>query len=373
MRILMASDNENTAQRVQRALAYNGLDCPCADVVKLELAADRASRLIPDLLLFVLPSDDSVGVELLRQTVGMVHGKVFAIGRSDDPKLILSALHNGADEYLDISSLEEDLAAALARMKAREMSAQVERRAAGRIIAVLGPSGGSGTSTLSTNIAVSYAMRHGSSGLVDLKLGAGDLSALLDVRPQHSIADLCRNLERLDRSMFEQFFSAHDSGTHLLAAPYDPNEVFAVDAKGVRQMLAMSRARFPYVLLDVGSDLGDVQIEALWQSDILLIVLRLDYISLRNARRTMDRLIALGLGTERVQFVANGCGVPKQLSIAQAEQALEMKIKYFIPNDPRRVNGAVNSGVPVVMQHPGAKVSKSLAKLADGLNGHCPL
>jgi MinD-like ATPase involved in chromosome partitioning or flagellar assembly len=40
-----------------------------------------------------------------------------------------------------------------------------------------------------------------------------------------------------------------------------------------------------------------------------------------------------------------------------------------VPDDPKTVNRANNNGVPMVLEAPSAKVSRSLAKLAANVNG----
>ena len=46
-----------------------------------------------------------------------------------------------------------------------------------------------------------------------------------------------------------------------------------------------------------------------------------------------------------------------------------MKIAHYIPDDPKSVNRANNDGVPVVIESPSTKVSRSVAKLAASVNG----
>ena len=74
-----------------------------------------------------------------------------------------------------------------------ELAAQPSE--AGRMIAVLAPSGGSGSSTLAVNVATVLAKEHKSAALIDLKLQAGDLAALLDLKPTYTLADLCQNVD----------------------------------------------------------------------------------------------------------------------------------------------------------------------------------
>jgi pilus assembly protein CpaE len=294
------------------------------------------------------------------------------VGPAGDPKLILRALHQRAAEYLDESRLKDGLLAAIVRFKARHL-AQPNLRAPGSVIAVLAPSGGSGASTIAVNVATVLAKKHKISALLDLRLSAGDLASLLDLKPSYTLADLCERLPRLDRTMFEQLLTRHSSGVHLLAAPRSFSQLDKVTTNGVRQAVAMARGQFPYVVLDMENTLDESQVETLWQADVILLVMRLDYTSVRNARRTIERLKEMGLDLDRVKLVVNRYGEAKQLRVAEAEEALGMKIFHYVPNNPSRINHAINSGVPVVLQGSWARVARSLGELAHSVNGrHAP-
>jgi pilus assembly protein CpaE len=134
-------------------------------------------------------------------------------------------------------------------------------------------------------------------------------------------------------------------------------------------MLAMGRMRFPYVVADVDNGLGESQLEALWQSDVVVLVLRPDYTSVRNTRRLLDSFAEWGIGLEHVQLVINGYGGRRQLRLREAEKALGLKITHRIRSDPARVNGAINRGIPVPLYYPGAGVSRGIAALATSVNG----
>jgi pilus assembly protein CpaE len=130
---------------------------------------------------------------------------------------------------------------------------------------------------------------------------------------------------------------------------------------------------FPYVVVDLDNAFSNEQVEALWHSDVILIVLRLDYTSVRNARRAMDNLTATGISLDRVELVANRCRQPKQLRIRQAEEALGKSIRHRIPDDPGRVHQAINKGTLVALKRPFAPISKRMKELATDVNGYCPV
>jgi len=370
MRILIASDEEPMARDIAAILTHHGPGGESCRTVPLDSAADHASRLLPELLLLVMRPDPAAALAAVREARQTVRTTCcLMVGPADDPRWILESLHEGADEYLDDSRLESELPAALVRRKAKQ-TPRCESQEPGRVIAVLGPSGGTGSSTVAANIATVLAQHHGQSALIDLRLAAADLASMLDLRPVHTICDLCDHLARVDQSMFEQFFTRHTCGVHLLAAPGELAGVGRVTAKGVRRTLAMARVRFPYVVVDLDNALGDEQVEALLQADVVLLVLRLDYTSLRNARRITDHLTGLGIGPDRIEAVVNGYRQPRQLGVGQAEEALGMKLPHCIPHDPARMNQAINKGIPIVLHRPSVKISRNLRDLATDLNGH---
>ena len=101
------------------------------------------------------------------------------------------------------------------------------------------------------------------------------------------------------------------------------------------------------------------------QADPVLLVFRLDFASLRNARRTLDQMDRLGIRRQQLRLVVNRYGQPKEIPFAKAEEALGAKIFHYVPDDPKSVNRANNNGVPVVLESPSAKIARSVMRLAE--------
>lgn len=364
--VFIVSDQDAVAARIRRVLAGAGRDCPAANVIVLEGAIHRLVEAKAELVVLVLAPDTEralVALGRLRDQAPSCH--VLAVGPTGDSKLVLRALRSGAQDYVDESELEAELELVLARFRAGSSA----REEPGRLIAVLAPSGGSGSSTLAVNIATELAKAHQSSALFDLKLEVGDLAALLDLRPSYNLADVCQNIQRMDRVMFERSLARHQSGVHLLAAPRVFADIEFVTPDGIREAMSMARSTFPYVVVDLDHSFQEEQVQVLRMADVILLVIRLDFTSLRNGRRTLDYLSQMGVERDRIRLVVNRAGQPKQVPAAKAEEALGTRIFHFVPDDPKSVNRAVNNGVPVVLESPSAKVSKSMMKLAESING----
>ena len=366
MKVILAGDHEATMAEIRRIVLGAGLECPDAQVLGLDAMVEGLTKIHPDLLLLALSPDPDHALSVLAEVRDGARGRVVVVGPTIDPKRVVQSLRGGADDYVDEADLETDLEAALGRVK-RELAAHASED--GSIIAVLAASGGSGSSTIAANIATVLASKHKSSALFDLKLVCGDLASLLDLKPTHTVADLCQNIGRMDRTMFARSLAQHSSGVHLLASPLQFTDIPFVTAEGVRKILGMARLMFPYVVVDVDHTFRPEQVEAIRLADIILIVLRLDFASLRNTRRTLDYLESLGIARDRLQLVVNRYGQPKEVPAAKAEEALGLKILHYIPDDPKTVNRADNDGVPVVIEYPSSKISKSFMKLAASVNG----
>lgn len=361
---LVAGNNRSLTSRIRDLFIRRGLNCPEENIVPLKLAMDRATRYSPELIVVALSPDPRQGLRTIAELAGIGEGCVIALGPASDPQLILRSLHGGADEYLDENELETELTEAIVRFKNRRAGDR-EISKGGKLIAVLGPSGGAGSSLIAANLAVTIARRHEDCCLVDLRSTAGDLAALLDLHPTYTLADVCDNVTRLDSTMFSQVLVRHESGVNLLASPQILNQAKRVTTKGVGSVLSHARRRFAFTITDLDNSLGQEQIEALWQANEILFVVRLDYTSLRNTQQRIEDLKQLGLQLPRLRLVVNRYGQRRQVNVREAEKALGMTISHFIPEDPATVNRAVNSGSPVVQLYPSAKSSRQIEELAS--------
>jgi len=364
MQAFIVSDHESIGNRVRQVLLFEGLDCQAAHAVSLDLAAEHLAKRQPDLVVMVLGNDPERALIVMGEVLRKMKSRVVVVGPASS-KLVIRALRGGAADYVDEGDLEAELQAALRQPRDEESG----RAGAGRLIAVLAPSGGSGSSTLATNVAAALAKEHKEVALVDLNLEAGDLPALLDLKPIYTLADLTQNVARMDRVLLERSLVRHASGVHLLASPRTFGAAASVTPEGVDQALNLARAVFPYVVVDIDHGYCDVQMRAIRQADVILLVFRLEFAALRNTRRTLDHLEQLNIDKTRVRLIVNRYGQPKEVPAAMAEEALGVKIFHFVPDDPRAVIRANNNGVPFVLEAPSAKVSKNVTRLAMSING----
>ena len=130
------------------------------------------------------------------------------------------------------------------------------------------------------------------------------------------------------------------------------------------QALTMARQIFPNVVVDMEDCFHEEQVVTLKQATTVHVVTRLDFTSLRNARRILTHLKDLEIQRQQIKIVINRSGQPNELPASEAEEALGQKVCYYIPDDAKTMNGANNAGRPAVLKDPGAKVSQSIVQLS---------
>jgi pilus assembly protein CpaE len=219
---------------------------------------------------------------------------------------------------------------------------------------------------VAANLALAMAKTRQRSLAIDLKQRSGDLAALFDLKPSHTLQDLCREVTRIDRVLFEQTLSKLPTGVSLLASPRSFDAALSTEA--VTRVLDLGRGMFPRVVADCDPTLPDESIAALRSADAVLLVLRLEFNSLRNAKAMLDHLERQRIDPRKVFLVANRWGQPKEIPAAKVEDALGRKFFAKLPDDPKAALGSQNNGVPVLAEYPSSRLSKALTALAAALD-----
>ena len=366
MLILIISDNANTSLKLRHALGEQGHECPPTHVVSYDAAIDGLQNMSaePDLILLAIGADRGRWENVLKAVRTFQRAKIVAIGPRD-PNLILAAIHEGIDDFLDESAI---LGQQLAKSLGRVGQAGNRRTTQGQTVTVLSASGGTGSTTVAANLAVLLA-ESGSTALLDFDLYGGNAAAFFNLNPRHTIADLCRNTDKLDKNMLGQCLLQHASGTHVLAAPQVDEEVEFATNEAVTRVFRLVRGSFGRIVVDLKDHHRECHRQVLQQSAAILIVSRLDFAAVSNTSRLMPRIFIerLGIDRGRVQLVLNRAGQPNEIPASKVETVLNLRAAVLLPDDPKTVNLSINCGNPCVLESPKSKFSAATRTLAESV------
>jgi pilus assembly protein CpaE len=353
-------------EQLRQLILNVGLDCAVEDTVPLSQLDERLPQVIPDLVLVHFGQETEAGVEAVRRACQQAPCPVLAMGPSDDSQLVLRAMRAGAREYLDAADARNELDSALEKLAATDEDPRIR----GDIISVYSPTSGSGTTTVASNLAGALGRQHpGDVALIELSRRDGDLSLFLDLDPAYTVEDACKRWDRLDATSLGSGLVEHESGISVLAHAPDEVSTDLMHPEAVRRIAVLLRSMFRYTVFDLDSDLAPEQLEVMKLSDAVVVVLRPDVPAVRRAQRVLGHATESGVRADRLRLVINRWGQSGQLPLRSITDLLELEPFQLIPDDPRRVNAAVNQGVMLHQLSRAAPITRRFVQLATQLNG----
>jgi pilus assembly protein CpaE len=221
-----------------------------------------------------------------------------------------------------------------------------------RVITVLSPKGGTGKTTIATNVAVGLARRLPNQvALLDLDTQFGDCASALGLRPDHSLLDAMKALSH-DRSALKVFLTIHASGLAVLSPPDDLAAVDNLESDQLKLLISALAEEFPFVVIDTGSGIDPACVAALELSTDLLLVSTTDVPSIRAVRRQLDTLDRVGIVAPRRTFVLNRATAKVGLSQSDVEAAIGLPATFQIPST-RVIPVSTNEGSPAIERDSG--------------------
>ena len=264
------------------------------------------------------------------------------------------------------AQLDQAIEVARRRLEAAATSPEPPRS---RVITVVSPKGGSGKTIISTNLAVGLALKApGDVLLVDLDLQFGDVAYALALAPQHTMADVVSALDDLDATTLKVFLTRHHSGLYALCAPDEPAEGELISATAVATVIRLMASQFGRVVIDTPAGLGEHTLAALELSTDIVLVSDMDVPSVRNLRKALDALDALGMTSAARHFVLNRADSRVGLHKDDVAAAAGISIDLEIPSS-RHVPISLNEGRPLMAGNLRSPVARRLAHLVERFVG----
>jgi len=360
--IIMKSDKETSEEL--RAVLYtlNGVTI-AAELDNPAYLDGYINEFSAEVVVIDLDHKPQAALNLIKETAAKhPETSIFALSREMDSQLILTVLRHGAREFLARPLDQVQVTEAFVRTAKRHRGSFKR----GKVICFVGAAGGSGSTTLATNLGCELAsLTPQRAVLVDMDFLGGHVASLLDISAQYSITDLCGGEGPVELTMIEQALVRHQSGLFVLTSPnrYIKNHQMTLERSAM--VINLLANHFGYVICD-GISRGDAATHAILDiTNSVFLVIQLVINSIHNAERFIGKLEAEGFDSDRVEVVINRyTREHSELHPEDAEKNLNRKIPWVLPSDWKTVIHSANVGQPFTVDNPKAKISESLRRMA---------
>lgn len=319
-----------------------------------------------DVMILDLDSNPDLALELVERASAIDAASIIVYSEKADPKLAVRTMRAGARECLllplEQGAVDEALERTAAIVREKPLPAE---KAPGKLLVFVGAKGGSGVTTVASNMAIALAQEPNQNILlVDLALPIGDAALCLGIAANYSTEDALRNIDHLDASFLKDLLVKHRSGVFVLAAPTKVPEIEITDS-AIEKLIAIARREFDHVIVDMGSRV-DVAAKVLFEdASTIYLVTQTGISELRNSNRLISQFFTDG--SPNLEVVINR--VESRFLEAENDdvitKALGRPVRWKIPDD---------QGAARALQHgdaelSDARISRISLEMANSITG----
>ncbi|MFE5670000.1 CpaE family protein [Agromyces sp. NPDC056523] len=229
-------------------------------------------------------------------------------------------------------------------------------------IAVVAPKGGQGKTTIAVNLATGLAeVAPNSVVLIDADLQFGDITAVLNLRPERTIVDAVADAAQ-DELVLKTALVHHPDGFFVVASAVSPELGDQVQASSLAQLIERLREFFRYVVVDTTPGLSEHTLVAIEHVTDAVFVSNMSVASLRAMRTEFQLLTTLGLMPSNRHIVLNQVDKMSGLTVKDAEAVIGAPIDVAVPKSSA-VLLASNRGIPLIhddVRDPAARAVRSV-------------
>jgi pilus assembly protein CpaE len=231
---------------------------------------------------------------------------------------------------------------------------------------VFAPKGGVGKTTIAFNLAVALAQMDQKTVLIDGAIQFGDLRALLKV-PVDAPSILDLPTDRIAESDLGDVLWRDPSGIDILLAPPRIEMAEMLTARDVEKILSLLRRVYACIVIDMSSQLNDINLAFLDASDSIIEIVTYDSTTIHSTMAIADTFRAIGYPASKVRYLVNRSDSSGGIDPAELQRALGRVPEHHVVSDGRLVVQSNNEGVPFVLASPTAPISQDINRTATEL------
>jgi pilus assembly protein CpaE len=337
-------------------------------------------RRAPDIVEEEAPSVVVVGVDAdddptLRTVKGLdarasIEAGILVISQNPSRSLLVACMRAGSDEFLEYPIDPDELREALGHLYEKT---GLQGGGGGRVTAIYSAKGGTGNTTVATNVAATIARGLGtqtSSCILDVNTQFWDVALMMDIQEfPKSVADACMDADRMDASLLQGYMTYHDSGAAVLPAPLDLDQMDEVDPANLIGVIQEARGIYRHVILDLPHQLDTLALAGLDSADEVYIICDMLLPAIHNTKRVTGLLEELEYSKSHLKLIINRFYESNEISVQEISEHVQLPVHWLIPYESSVAIEGANTGQMVDQIDRRSPLSRSLTALARDMAG----
>jgi pilus assembly protein CpaE len=387
IRVLIVVDIPDTRENIRKLLQFER-DFEVVGAARTgKEGIDLTKETRPDVVLMDINMPDMDGItatESIRREYP--HTQIIILSVQSDPNYMRRGMLAGARDFLTKPPSVDEMISAIRRAGKISLEERTKSRPIfsgqagvagmagmtmpvlqrGKIIVVYSPKGGTGCTTVATNLAVSLHKEETPVIIVDGNVQFGDVAVFLNQQIKNSVADLAPRADELDPEIVEEVTVSHaETGIKIMAAPTRPELADQVDGEQFGRVLDFLRNLYAYIVVDTPSILSDVTLAAIDNADIIVLITTQEIPAIKDARLFLDLSSVLSISRERIVLVLNRYDKRIGITPEKISENFKQEVVTVLPYDDRTVLPSVNRGKPFMLGDKSRPVTRSFLTLTE--------
>lgn len=290
----------------------------------------------PDLAVIDPTITDVTGEDLarrLKQDARTVNMPLIALSSDSSVLRIKSCLDAGFSEYITKSG---QAVALLNEMVSRLLGISgVLAKQGGLLMVFLSAKGGTGTSSICANIAMSIGQNQPEARVVvvDMVLPIGSIAPIVGYEGSQNIVTIA---ERPPDEITPEFLRNKLTKCalwhfNLLAGSPDPESSNQLQVGRIVDIVSALKAAYDYVLIDIGRSLSRITLPLVQHADLNILIVNTDLSTVSLTKPILGYMKSKGVNMDSVFALLNRAVGLEGLSKAETENALEIPFKVTVP------------------------------------------
>lgn len=316
---------------------------------------------------FIDISEEDHNTQETIKNIRLLTSKIIVTSTNYSTDTIVKAMRLGALEFLPKPLLKNDLIRVLSILEQQNLNNEISTS---KIITVYSNKGGIGKTTIATNLALELSKTTGDKvALIDLNLQLGDISTFLNLSPTFDVAYFINNLlYKEDDIILKSFEKYENSNMYILSDPNYIEQSSSITPLQIENLFTHLRRIFPYIIIDLSSNIDAVSLKILDKSDYILFTSIVNMPAIRNAQRCLNLFSSRRYPNNKIKIIINRYMENDEIKINDIETALGEKIYWKIPNNYFSIMESINKGIPVSKVNPDSNISHSFRELAEKIS-----